>query len=93
MKSIKGLVLSRKEGERISIGDEISIEVVKIHSNRVVIQIDAPKHLKILRTELLRNEDQQRQGSTGEADTTLRGERCGEKQSCGAVSKPAVFEC
>ena len=93
MQAIKGLVLSRKEGERISIGDDISIEVVKIHSNRVVIQIDAPKHLKILRTELLRNEDQQGQGSTGETDPTIRGERGREKQSCGAVPKPAVFEC
>jgi carbon storage regulator len=93
MKSIKGLVLSRKEGERISIGDEITIEVVKIYSNRVTIQIDAPKHLKILRTELLRNEDQQGQGSTSETDPTLRRERGREIESCGAVPKPAIFEC
>jgi carbon storage regulator len=56
-KNGNGLVLSRREGEKISIGGEIVLSVVEIKGNRVVVQIDAPRNLKILRTELKINED------------------------------------
>lgn len=46
------LVLSRKQGERIHIGDDIVIVVNKIQGNRVSIAIEAPKHLNIKRSEL-----------------------------------------
>lgn len=46
------LVLSRKAGERIDIGDEITIEVRKVAGNRVTIALEAPRHLRILRSEL-----------------------------------------
>ena len=59
MKNGNGLVLSRREGEKISIGGEIVLSVVEIKGNRVVVQIDAPRQMKILRTELKINEDQQ----------------------------------
>jgi carbon storage regulator len=59
MANKNGLVLSRREGEKISIGGEITLSVVEIKGNRVVVQIDAPRNLKILRTELKINEDQQ----------------------------------
>ena len=44
-----GLTLSRKESESIQIGDDITITVFKIKGNRVNINIDAPKDLKITR--------------------------------------------
>lgn len=46
------LVLSRKAGERIDIGDDITIEVRKVAGNRVTIALEAPRHLRILRSEL-----------------------------------------
>ena len=46
------LVLSRKPGEKIEIGDDIVITVVRIGPNRVSIGIEAPKGMKILRQEL-----------------------------------------
>jgi len=46
------LVLSRKPGERILIGDNISITVVRIAPGIVRIGIDAPDGLPILREEL-----------------------------------------
>ena len=46
------LVLSRKEGERLSIGNDITIVVSKVSGNRVTIGIEAPKHVKIVRSEL-----------------------------------------
>ena len=46
------LVLSRKSGERILIGDEITITVVRIGPNNVRIGIEAPRKLNIVREEL-----------------------------------------
>ena len=46
------LVLSRKVNERIQIGDEITITVVRMSQGSVRIGIEAPPHLAILREEL-----------------------------------------
>ncbi|TWT98423.1 carbon storage regulator [Stieleria varia] len=46
------LVLSRKLDEKIMIGDDIVLTLVKIDSNRVRIGISAPKDVHILRGEL-----------------------------------------
>ncbi len=46
------LVLSRKVNERIQIGDEITITVVRVSSGSVRIGIEAPNHFSILRDEL-----------------------------------------
>jgi carbon storage regulator len=46
------LVLSRKVGERILIGDQISIVIVRINGNAVRVGIDAPTDLSVIRAEL-----------------------------------------
>ncbi|MFO0923431.1 MAG: carbon storage regulator [Pirellulales bacterium] len=46
------LVLSRKEGEEIVIGDNIKIVISRIDGNRVSVGIEAPKDVKIIRSEL-----------------------------------------
>ena len=46
------LVLSRKTSERILIGDEIAITIVRIGPNSVRIGIEAPKSMNIVREEL-----------------------------------------
>jgi len=46
------LVLSRKVGEKITIGDNITIVVNRISGNRVAIGIDAPHSIRVLRGEL-----------------------------------------
>ncbi|MCI0493110.1 MAG: carbon storage regulator [Planctomycetes bacterium] len=48
------LVLSRKIGERILIGDNISVTVVKIGHGGVRIGIEAPPELAVVREELAR---------------------------------------
>lgn len=53
------LVLSRKPGERILIGDEIAITVVRIGPNTVRIGIDAPKSMNIVRDELVVSQTQE----------------------------------
>lgn len=46
------LVLSRKVGERIKIGDDIELYVTKITSREVRIGIEAPKDTPIYRREV-----------------------------------------
>lgn len=46
------LVLSRKAGERILIGEDIAITIVRIGPNTVKIGIDAPRDMNIVREEL-----------------------------------------
>jgi carbon storage regulator len=46
------LVLSRKPGERILIGDQVVITIVRIGPNTVRLGIDAPRDMNIVREEL-----------------------------------------
>lgn len=46
------LVLSRKVGEEIVVGENIKLIVTKVASGRVHIGIEAPKDMKIIRAEL-----------------------------------------
>ena len=46
------LVLSRKPGERLVIGDDIVLVVNKIAGNRVTIAIEAPRDVRVVRGEL-----------------------------------------
>lgn len=48
-----GLVLSRKIGERVFIGPNISVMPVRIGPNAVRFQIDAPRDMNIVREELV----------------------------------------
>jgi carbon storage regulator len=46
------LVLSRRESERIQLGDSIVLTVVKVAGDRVRLGIEAPADVLILRAEL-----------------------------------------
>ncbi len=46
------LILSRKTGEVIKIGDQIAVHVIEISKGFVKIGIDAPGNVKILREEV-----------------------------------------
>ncbi|MFV0443198.1 MAG: carbon storage regulator [Planctomycetaceae bacterium] len=46
------LVLSRKEGQTIVIGDGIEIHVAAIQGNRVRIAVNAPRSTRVLRGEI-----------------------------------------
>ena len=55
------LVLSRRAGEAILIGDSIEILVTEIRGQQVRLAISAPAELRILRDELL---DRERDGNS-----------------------------
>jgi carbon storage regulator len=46
------LVLSRRESERIRLGDSIVVTVVKLAGDRVRLGIEAPSEMRVLRGEL-----------------------------------------
>ncbi len=46
------LILSRKTGETLILGDNVKIKVLSIHGNSVKLGIIAPRELKIYREEL-----------------------------------------
>ena len=46
------LVLSRKVGERIRIGDQITIVINRVVGSRVSVGIEAPSQVRIVRGEL-----------------------------------------
>jgi carbon storage regulator len=50
------LVLSRKVGEKLVIGDNITVTINRISGNRVTIGIEAPGSVKIVRGELERHD-------------------------------------
>jgi len=47
------LVLTRRTDESICLGDNITITVLSVESDKVKIGISAPKEMKILRKELM----------------------------------------
>ena len=46
------LVLSRKIGEKLVIGDNITVVVSRVAGNRVMLGIEAPHDVRIIRGEL-----------------------------------------
>lgn len=75
------LVLSRKKGECIVIGDDIVITVVKIHGDKVRLGIEAPREIPVNRQEVAyddvihqgrkrkRKEEERKQQEAEEHDT------------------------
>ncbi|MRR32372.1 carbon storage regulator [bacterium] len=71
------LILTRKSGEGIRIGDSVTIKVIEIRGNQVRIGVDAPKNIMVHRDEiytLIRQENEmaaQSSPSTVDALTSI----------------------
>lgn len=47
------LILTRKPGESIILGDNIEIKVLEVSDSRVKLGIEAPRDVKVLRKEVI----------------------------------------
>lgn len=76
------LVLSRKAGQRVFIGDDIVVEVRRVAGNRVTLALEAPRDVRILRSEL--------QQAATEFDMELPEEEAEDpsKSRCSADARP-----
>ncbi len=80
------LVVSRKVGDRILIGDKVVVTVVKIGSGGVRIGIDAPTEMAVMREELSEKIRQEERARQLRAEEQSRAE----SQSLEAAQSPSV---
>jgi len=52
------LVLSRKAGQKLQIGDNVTITILEVHGNTVRVGVEAPREIRVLRGELDSWQDQ-----------------------------------
>jgi len=64
------LALTRKKGESIIIGDEITITVLSVSGESVKIGIDAPRHIPVNRQEIFVQIKEQNQAAAKTQITT-----------------------
>ena len=79
------LVLSRRENERIRLGDSIVVTVVRLSGDKVRLGIEAPADVVVLRDEL------QTLAPPGQAESTLK-EVC-KSSSCPSPHVPMSNSC
>lgn len=61
------LILQRKSGESVFIGEEIEVSVLSVEAGRVRLAIQAPKSVQILRSELRTAAETNREAASEEA--------------------------
>ncbi len=66
------LVLTRRCGETLNIGDNIEVTVLGVKGNQVRIGINAPKGVPVHREEIYRRIQHERQGAPLEIPVFLR---------------------
>ena len=64
------LILTRRVGEALMIGDNISISVLGVKGNQVRIGIDAPKEVAVHREEIFRKIQSLQVSLEGETEKT-----------------------
>ncbi len=57
------LIIRRRRGESITVGDEVEIEILETSPSQVKLGIRAPKHISVLRKEILITREQNRVAS------------------------------
>ena len=67
------LVLSRKIGDKILIGDTITIVVNRVSHNRIALAIDAPADVRIVRGELAEAAESEANSQVRNAGGQARG--------------------
>lgn len=64
------LVLSRRPGESMVIGDDVVVRVLDVRGDQVRIGIDAPRHVRIDREEVIKDIEVENTSAAGAAQRT-----------------------
>lgn len=59
------LILSRKIGEALTVGDDVEIKIIEVSGDKVKIGISAPSDVKILRSELRQTMESNKDAAVG----------------------------
>ena len=62
------LILRRKAGETLLIGDEVKVTVMDVYEGGVRLAIDAPKRIAVLRSELVQAADANRDAANDQTE-------------------------
>ena len=63
------LILTRRVGETVMIGDEVTITVLGVKGNQVRVGINAPKHVAVHREEIYERIKREQQGGGSEGSS------------------------
>ena len=71
------LILTRKVGEMIRIGDNVTIRVLEVRGSQVRLGVDAPADVRIFREEVYRAAHGDKTDHAADAEPPVNGERRG----------------
>lgn len=65
------LILTRRVGETLVIGDDVTVTVLGVKGNQVRIGVNAPKDVSVHREEIYERIQRERQGGEAEQGATV----------------------
>jgi carbon storage regulator len=63
------LILTRRVGETVMIGDDVTITVLGVKGNQVRVGINAPKHVAVHREEIYERIKREQQGGSADGSS------------------------